>query len=263
VQKPRRPFKFWGLAAIGAGFTLIGLLLIVVGPDAENRLLGLTCVLFFGLGGLAHFGGPLLTRRGPGTVRAEHVTTSAGLEAAFVFPTPASKRLTMLLAAGGMAAASVILIPLGAGWIGILGTVVFGGCFLLMLLTMRRAQQLVLTPTRVLADAGAGTVEVPWEAVGDVRLYELPAGRTTVDMLGVDATDPGAVVWTRGGWLGRVNQRFTPYDLTVGADTFAGSGEEVVEAIRRYRDDPEQRRYIGSQEELARLHRLLPLAGRT
>ena len=55
----------------------------------------------------------------------------------------------------------------------------------------------------------------------------------------------------------------TAYDLCAGADTFAGTGEEVVDAIRRYRDDPGRRRHIGSEEELARLHRLQPLAGRT
>jgi hypothetical protein len=263
VPKPRRPLKFWGYAAIVGVFTLCGLLLLVVGPDAETRLTGLVSILFFGLGGLAFLGGPLLTRRGPGTVRAERVSTSAGLEPAFVFPTPAAKRWAMTVGAGGMAAAGVLMVFLGAGWIGILAAAVFGLFFVFMLWTARRPQRLVLTPTRIMADAGAGTVELPWEAVEDVELFELPAGRTTVDMLGVSATDPGAAVWTRGALLGRMSRNMTAYDLCVGADTFAGSGEDVVEAIRRYRDDPAGRRRIGAEGELGDLHRLLSLAGRT
>ena len=35
-----------------------------------------------------------------------------------------------------------------------------------------------------------------------------------------------------------------------------------MNAIRKYRHDP-RRRHIGSEEELASLHRLLDLAGRT
>lgn len=35
------------------------------------------------------------------------------------------------------------------------------------------------------------------------------------------------------------------YDLTVGADTFAGEGNDVVAAILRYRDDPERRGELG------------------
>jgi hypothetical protein len=263
VPKPRRPLKFWGFAAIFATFTLLGLLLLVVGPDAEVRLTGLVSILFFGLGGLAYLGGPLLSRRGPGTVRAERVSTSAGLEPAFVFPTPAAKRWTMTVAAGGMAAAGVLMIFLGAGWIGWLAALVFGFFFLFTLWTARRPQRLVLTPTRIMADAGAGTVELPWDAVRDAVIFAMPAGRTTVDMLGVTATDPEAAVWTRGALLGRLNRNVTAYDLVVGADTFAGTGEDVVEAIRRYRDDPDSRRRIGVEEELGHLHRLLSLAGRT
>ena len=43
------------------------------------------------------------------------------------------------------------------------------------------------------------------------------------------------------------------FDLTVGADTFAGEAEDVVAAILRYRDEPRRRRAIGSEEEHARL----------
>ena len=263
MPRPRRPFKFWGLAALTGLFTLFGLLIIAVGPTAENRLVGLMCVLFFGVGGFAYLGGPLLTRSGPGTVRRERFRTSAGLEPAFVFPTPRSKQLATTVGAGGMAGGSVLLAVIETGWVVIACAAIFGLFFVFMLLSLRRGQKLVLTPTRVVVDAVAGTVELPWEAVVDVEVFEMPAGRATVDMLGIAASDPEAAVWTRGGVLGRLGSNRTGYDLVVGADTFAGEGEDVVAAIRAYRDDPERRRHIGSEEELARLHTLLPLAGRT
>jgi len=128
--------------------------------------------------------------------------------------------------------------------------------FVILLLTAGRAQYLALTPTRVVASAAAGTVELPWEAVADAEIYAMPAARTTVDMLGVAAKDPDAARWTRGAVLGRLNRRFTMgYELTVAADTFAGEAEDVVTAIRRYRDAPERRRHIGGEPEHARLLR--------
>jgi hypothetical protein len=49
----------------------------------------------------------------------------------------------------------------------------------------------------------------------------------------------------------------------VPADAFTGRGEEVIEVLKLYRHDAGRRRSIGSEEELARLHRLTDLAGRT
>jgi hypothetical protein len=122
--------KFWAMATG------------TVGPDSDTRLTGLMCILFFGLGGFGYLGGPLLTRSGRGTVVRERVQTSAGSEAAFVFPTPRRKRL---------------------------------------------------------------------------------------------------------------GRHFSRYALTVGADTFAGEAEDVVEAIKRYKRDARARRSIGGEEEHARL----------
>jgi len=53
MPRPRRGFTFWGIAAIMALFTLLGLVFIAVGPDVEARLTGLMCVLFFGAIGVA------------------------------------------------------------------------------------------------------------------------------------------------------------------------------------------------------------------
>jgi hypothetical protein len=122
----------------------------------------------------------------------------------------------------------------------------------------------VLTPTRVVLARPLTTVELPWEAIDEVEIFgTTPSNGTTADMLGVTATDPDAVVWTRGQRLGRLARGVTDYDICVGADSFAGAGEDVLNAIRRYSHDRDRRRRIVSQEELASLHRLLDLAGRT
>jgi len=256
MARPRRPLKFWAMAAFTTLAILLGLVLLILGPDGETRLTGLMCLLLFGLGGLGYLGGPLLTRRGAGTVLRSRVETSAGSEAAFVFPTPPGKRIAMTIGAFGMAGGCVILLILsGGGAVLIACTAVFVLFFVLLVLSARRPQQLALTPTRVVSTAGLGTVELPWEAVDDVEVYEMPAGRANVDMLGVAAIGPDAAIWTRGRLLGRLGRRFSPFDLSVGADTFAGEAERVVEAIRRYRDDPERRRSIGGEQEHARLMR--------
>ena len=66
-------------------------------------------------------------------------------------------------------------------------------------------------------------------------------------MLGIAATQPGAAVWTRGRWLGRLNQRVTPYAVSFKAAAFADEAEDVVRAIERYRRDARRRRSIGTE----------------
>lgn len=109
----------------------------------------------------------------------------------------------------------------------------------------RGRMRLALTPTRILATSAAGTVELVWKAVGEVVI---DAG-----VLGIAATRPGAAAWTRGGWLGRLNRRATPYEVSFKAAAFAGEAEDILRAIQRYRSDARRRRSIGSEQEQARL----------
>jgi hypothetical protein len=139
-------------------------------------------------------------------------------------------------------------------------TGLFGLFLLLSLYRTVRPLRLVITPTRVLV----GGSEIAWEDIDDVDLYEMPAGNTTVDMVGIDAKDPGKIVHAR--WKAlilRLGRGLSAYDLVVGADWFAGPGEDVVETIKTYQHDARRRRSIGTEEELDRLHRLPSLAGRT
>lgn len=191
-------------------------------------------------------------------MRCEQVQTSTGPESAFVFPMPRGKQLAVTVALLALTCGGgVVIIALGGGWLGILVTTIFGLCFLFSLHSLLRPQRLVLTPTRLMVSANLGTVELRWPAVKSVELYEMPAGRSTAAMLGVRAKDPDAATWTRGRLFGRLGRRLSHYDLTVGAETFAGEPEEVVNAIRRYQRDARRRRAIGSEEEHVRLLREL------
>jgi hypothetical protein len=263
VPKPRRPFKFWTMAVTSVLATLVGLALAVLGDTAEQRLIGVALALFAGFAPAPYILGPLLSGSGPGTVLCGRVRTSAGSETAFVFPTPRAKRIATLARAVGVAGGCAALLAAAGGWVLIVVTAL-AAVYLGFALAGRARQRLVLTPTRVVLAGPLTTVELPWEAVAEVEIFEpTPWNSTTADMLGVTATDPDAVVWTRGERLGRLARGVTDYDICVGADSFAGTDEDVVHAIRRYIHDRDRRRRIGSQEELAGLHRLLDLAGRT
>jgi len=113
----------------------------------------------------------------------------------------------------------------------------------------RGRMRLALTPTRLVATSALGTVELPWKALGGVEIDE--------PVLGIAASRPGAAVWTRGGWLGQLNRRATPYEVSFKANAFAGEAEDIVRAIRRYHGDARRRRSIGGADEHARLLREL------
>ena len=241
------------MAAGSALFTLLGLVFVVVGPTSENRQIGVMCLLLFGLGPAVYLGNPLLTRRGRGEIRLGR----AGGEPAFVFPTPRSKTALQLTSAIGMAGGTLLLYFYAGGWVLAACSVLFGLFLLLALYRAVRPQRLVLTPTRVLI----GSTQIPWEGIDDVDLYEMPAGHTTVDMVGISASDLTQPAWMR--LIGRLGRGLSEYDVVVGADSLSRTGEEVIAVLRRYRAHPAERRRIGDEGELARLHRLPSLAGRT
>src|SRR3954453_22451783 len=98
---------------LSAGFGLLGLAMVILG-DAETRLIGLTTLLFFGIGGLG-LAAPLLTHRREGTVRL----TDVGFERGFLFPISRLKQGVATLAALGMASAGVLLAVSGSLLIGV------------------------------------------------------------------------------------------------------------------------------------------------
>jgi hypothetical protein len=246
------------MAILFTFFSLFGVLAIVAGRDVGGRLSGVTILLVFGFGGFAYLSGPAMTRRGPATVRSDRLETSAGSEPAFVFPSPSAKRRAIVIGLGGIAVGTVGMLALtGGGPLLIAGTVLLCLIFIWSLMSLRRPQLLALTPTRVVVVLPSGAVEVPWEAGVDAEIYPMPSGQATVDMVGVVATDPAAATWSRGRAIGRVNRRLSRYVVSIGADSFAGEGEDVVAAIRHYAAEPDARRRIGGTEEHGRLLRVL------
>jgi hypothetical protein len=117
--------------------------------------------------------------------------------------------------------------------------------------------RLALTPAGIVATSAMGKVELPWKDLARVELGELPGGRQGAAVIGITATRSGAAVWTRGGWLGRLNRRMTPYEVSFKADAFAGDAESILRAIKRYQGDARRRRSIGDERELTRLRKEL------
>jgi hypothetical protein len=114
--------------------------------------------------------------------------------------------------------------------------------------------RLALTPTRVIGRSATATVELPWGDVGRAELYGMPGG-AAAGMLGIASRRAGAATWTRGAWLGKVNQRATSYEVSFAAHAFADGPDEVIAAIERYRSDKKRRRRIGEEDEHERLLR--------
>lgn len=241
------------MAALTALFVLVGLVLVVVGPDADNRLTGLACLLFFGLGGVGYLSDELPWRREG--IRCGEVRTSAGPEAAFLFPSGTSRQWRTILGVGGLAAGSALMIPLGRVTLGAVCAGFFGLGFL-VLLALGRKPRLVLTPARILAKVGRARVELPWEALGAVEYEEMLTGDSTTAMFGITARDGGAAVWTHGRAYRRMVRK-AGYDLMALAEGTGASPDVLAAAILRYRDEPERRHRIGSEEEHARLLREL------
>ena len=243
------------LTAIMVAFTVLGLFLLLASADAEGRAGGAALALFFGVGGSAYIGLPLLTRRsGPGTILRGRARTSGGDEPAFLFPVPRAKRILGVIAAAGLAAGSALMGLAGAVVVGVIGGVFFTGLLVAMLMTLRRPRHLGLTPTRVQVAVAAMVQDVPWEALRGAEVYEQPAARgTTITTVGISA-DPDAVTTTGGArWLARLNRGFTPYAMTIGAHDLAGSADVTVRVLEDYRRDPARRAAIGTPEEHARL----------
>ena len=95
----------------------------------------------------------------------------------------------------------------------------------------RGRMRLALTPTRVVATSVAGTVELPWKAVGR-------APRSTAPCSASPPPGPGPRCGRAGAGSGRLNQRVTPYAVSFKAAAFADEAEDVVRAIERYRATP-------------------------
>jgi hypothetical protein len=231
----------WVLFGLNAAFALLGLLIVIL-SSGQDRLIGVACLLFFGIGGFV-FLMPLLTRRDQAAVQLTEVDG----ERAFLFPLARTKLALAVVVIGAMTAGSVLLIPLGEPIWGIICAVVLFPVALYMTLMLRRRQGLALTPTRVVV-LGIGAAELPWEAVREVGMHNLGLAH----WLWVRATDKSLVRRRGRSPIGRVNESMLGVELMVSADQMVGSPELARNALHFYLGNPASRERIGTEAELAR-----------
>jgi hypothetical protein len=188
--------------------------------------IGLTCVLFFGVGGIV-LALPLVAPPD----RPQTRTIELDGEPAKLFVLGKVRQLVTAVAATGAGVGSLLLVVAGnpLGFLGAIFLAVGASQFQ----GLGRARGLALTATRVIQLVN-GRVEIPWEAVGWAGV--VPMSRTQV--LAVGASDKGAVV--RRGFA-RINRGFTSAEITIAAHQFAGSAEDIAGEVLRWRDDPRAR----------------------
>jgi hypothetical protein len=211
-----------GIPLLCLAFTAAGVWAIAEGA----WVVGLTSVLFFGVGGTV-LALPLIEPPERPVTRA----ISLDGEPAKLFVLGKGRQLVTAVAATGMGVAGLLLVVSGNP-LGLLGLF-----FLIIAVSqftgIGRARGLALTPTRV-AQLVNGRVEIPWEAVGWVAVSSM--SRTRV--LAVGASDKGAV---RRRGFARINRGFTSAEITIAAHQFAGSAEAIADEVLRWRDDPRVR----------------------
>lgn len=153
-------------------FTVAGGWLAIAGRG-ETQLVGVVCLLFFGLGGVGYVAAKF-KGDGPG-LRVGSVTWNGAQVRALVVPVRPVRWLTAMIGLFGMGAASLLM---GLGH----------------LVTVRRGPpRLALLPEGVTVTGGISASWVPWDVVEHVRPFELAVRRAVQRMVSVGVTDPAAV----------------------------------------------------------------------
>jgi hypothetical protein len=211
-----------GMPLLCLAFVACGVWAIVDGAWA----IGLTCVLFFGVGGTV-LALPLVAPPDQPQTR----TIELDGEPAKLFVLGKVRQLVTAVAATGAGVGSLLLVVAGnpIGFVGLIFLVLAVS----QLQGIGRARGLALTSTRVIQLVN-GRVEIPWEAVGWADVVRM--SRTQVLVVG--ASDRSAV---RRRGFARINRAFLNADITIAAHQFAGSAEDIAGEVMRWRDDPRAR----------------------
>lgn len=153
--------------------------------------------------------------------------------------------LLMAIYAGDLAASSTARrSPVFLRVAGVFTVVTFGGFGVTALAHRRRTPRMLLLEDGIEFEAqGGGRTFVPWDAITRVSVVSLH--RT--ELIGVtvddrDRIETGSVV----GSFRRFNRSIAGADVTFPLDAFVASPQVVVDAVRRFADDPEQRRRLGA-----------------
>lgn len=246
-----------GMTALFAIFTLIGLGIALLG-DGPDRLLGVGVILFMGGGGVAWF---VVTADRPyAGLRIGTINALGRYETGFIADYDSRRRLVGACGALCMGAAAVLFgfVPDNEGstvvptWLGIGLGVLMLGIGVVGIAKAGSSSQLVLTPRGLAAVSATGPIFVPWSAIADIGEMEVRGSPFLV----IRVTDPALVEMSRLQWLIHLIERSVMnVDLSFPMLALRTDPQQLRDALHRYLANPDLRRLIGTQAELAELPR--------
>ena len=243
-------------AAVALAFVVLTAtsLALVVGGEGAERMLGVACLLLFGVGGLASFALHLSSRR-PRGPRVELVRWRGGHESALVFPQARGQGAIAVVGAAAITAAGVLLAGFageisaepGRRMLGLVAGVLCAAVFCAMLVLgvlalAREPAHVALLREGILVRGIATSSFVPWDAVEAVDIVDIH----DTPLVGLVA-DPAAIeVSGRAGALMAAGRRVTGFELVYGG--LGVPAEALAREIRRCVEDPAARARIGTED---------------
>lgn len=267
-ENPRDERPAWvGALMVASG--AVGALLAVTAEGAD-RIWGLLALALFGGGGLAMIAPKDSSQPGVTVERAEHRGGRWSLSFSFdrrryvirvaATLTMAVAGLLMAIYADDLAASSTgRRSPVFLRVAGVFTVVTFGGFGVTALAHRRRTPRMLLLEEGIEFEAqGGGRTFVPWDAITRVSVVSL----YRTEMIGVSVDDRDRIeTGPVAGSFRRFNRSIAGADVTFPVDAFVAPPKVVVDAVRRFVDDPEQRRRLGTGE--VNVSELLQVGGGT
>ena len=221
------------------GFSLIGLLLLVVGPDLQARLVGSSCLLLFGLGGAWYL---RFTREQPvpDPVVVVDRTDLLGIS-------EAALELPLVPRASAMAVFAVmLLLGLILSGIGVVSgeaaALFWGGLLTVLALYLTVAQmrsrgtrqRVVLTQSGVGFEHPVSSMAVRWADIEGIGLYV----HNDVVNIGIEAQPQAVVQRTGSRMLAKLSRGLSGAALSIPMPGLQADPDRLLEALNAYASDP-------------------------
>ena len=247
------------MALIFLIFTGFGMVMVVTG-DGQDRILGLICVLLFGLGGVAYFMSKV--KRGDLALRVETLTWEGAPVRALVVPMRKARWVTTMVAVLGMGIALVLMGVNATAFKDPGESALFiqvvgygGGAFFLLvglghLLGIRKGPPRLALLESGIDLTGAAEAFVPWDVIAEVGRYDLVVRGSTQRFAGVRVADRAAIrkpAFTRVLMTG--GRAMSGWDLTYAEAMFDLTADQLAELISAFHQRPELRRVPASLPE--------------
>jgi hypothetical protein len=243
------------LAVLFVVFCTIGALMMLVGEGAD-RLWGLICFAFFGVGGVGLYVPKGANGPGVAVERVERVE-SGDAEWCLAFPFDGRRRTVWTLAALVMGATGAVMVLFAGDLAGVdsrtspivlrVGgaacAVCFGGVGVLGLVRSGAPARMLLLESGVQFEGGGSRTFVPWDAIE----WAGAASFNGNDVLGIRAGDPSRIE------AGRVTKAFLRFNRKVSGmeasqpfSAFVAPPEVVLAAVSRFVERPEDRKLLST-----------------